>query len=130
MSLNRAMIIGNLGQDPEIRYTSSGLPVANFLVTTDEAYRDKEGKRQQRAEWHRIVVIGKLAMTCNEYLKKGREVFVEGRLRTREWENNGSNVRRTEIVATRVQFLGALRDTKVEEPAKDPDLIDDPDVSL
>ncbi len=78
MSLNRAMIIGNLGQDPEIRYTPSGLPVANFLVATDEAYRDKEGKRQERAEWHRIVVIGKLAMTCNEHLKKGREVFVEG----------------------------------------------------
>ena len=74
MSLNRAMIIGNLGQDPEIRYTPSGLPVANFLVATDEAYRDKEGKRQERAEWHRIVVIGKLAMTCNEHLKKGREV--------------------------------------------------------
>jgi single-strand DNA-binding protein len=83
------MIIGNLGQDPEIRYTPSGLPVANFLVATDEAYRDKEGKRQQRAEWDRIVVIGRLAMTCNAYLKKGREVFVEGRLRTREWENNG-----------------------------------------
>jgi single-strand DNA-binding protein len=106
MSLNRAMIIGNLGKDPEIRYTPTGLPVVNFSVATDEAYRDKDGKRQERAEWHRIVVIGKLAMTCNEYLKKGREVFVEGRLRTREWEDNGSNVRRTEIVASRVQFLG------------------------
>jgi single-strand DNA-binding protein len=106
MSLNRAMIIGNLGQDPEIRYTPTGLPVVNFLVATDEAYRDKEGKRQERPEWHRIVVIGKLAMTCNQYLKKGRLVFVEGRLRTREGENNGSNGRRTEIVASRVQFLG------------------------
>ncbi len=130
MSLNRAMIIGNLGQDPEIRYMPTGLPVVNFSVATDEAYRDKDGKRQEGVQWHRIVVIGKLALACNEYLKKGREVFVEGRLRTREWENNGSNVRRTEIVATRVQFLGAPNDTKVEERAKDPDLIDDPDVSL
>ncbi len=130
MSLNRAMIIGNLGQDPEIRYTPTGLPVVNFSVATDEAYRDKDGKRQEGVQWHRIVVIGKLALACNEYLKKGREVFVEGRLRTREWENNASNGRRTEIVATRVQFLGAPNDTKVEERAKDPDLIDDPDVSL
>ena len=106
MSLNRAMIIGNLGQDPEIRYTPSGLPVVNFSVATDERYLDKDGKRQESVQWHRIVVIGKLALACNEYLKKGRQVFVEGRLRTREWENNGSNVRHTEIVASRVQFLG------------------------
>jgi single-strand DNA-binding protein len=105
MSLNRAMIIGNLGQDPEIRYTASGLPVVNFSLATDERYLDKDGKRQARVQWHRIVVIGKLALTCNEYLKKGRQVFVEGRLHTREWENNGSSVRRTEIVASRVEFL-------------------------
>ncbi len=123
MSLNRAMIIGNLGQGPEIRYTPSGLPVANFLVATDEAYRDKEGKRQERAEWHRIVVIGKLAMTCNEHLKKGREVFVEGRLRTRESENKGSNVRRTEIVASRVQFLGTPpAERTVANPTDDSEL--------
>src|SRR6266481_6597742 len=74
MSLNRAMIIGNLGQDPEIRYTPTGLPVVNFSVATDEAYRDKDGKRQEGVQWHRIVVVGKLALACNEYLKKGREV--------------------------------------------------------
>ena len=119
MSPNRAMIIGNLGQDPEIRYTPSGLPVVNFSVATDEAYRDKEGKPQGRAEWHRIVVIGKLAMTCSEYLKKGREVFVEGRLRTREGENNGSNGRRTEIVASRVQFLGTPPAERTEENPTD-----------
>jgi single-strand DNA-binding protein len=107
MSLNRAMIIGNLGQDAEIRYTPSGLPVVNFSLATDERYLDKDGRRQEGVQWHRIVVTGKLALTCNEYLKKGRQLFVEGRLRTREWENNGSNVRRTEIVASRVQFLGA-----------------------
>ena len=123
MSLNRAMIIGNLGQDPEIRYTPTGLAVVNFSVATDEAYRDKEGKRQERAEWHLIVVIGKLAMTCNEHLKKGREVFVEGRLRTRESENKGSNVRRTEIVASRVQFLGTPpAERTVANPTDDSEL--------
>ena len=83
MSLNKAMIIGNLGQDPEIRYTPSGLPVVNFSLATDERYVDKEGKRQGRVQWHRIVVIGKLALTCAEYLKKGRQVFVEGRCQRR-----------------------------------------------
>jgi len=113
------MIIGNLGQDPEIRYTPSGQPVVNFSLATDERYLDKDGKRQEGVQWHRIVVIGKLALACNEYLKKGREVFVEGRLRTREWENNGSNVRRTEIVASHVQFLGThARDTVCESTAE------------
>ena len=118
MSLNRVMMIGNLGQDPEIRYTPSGLPLVNFSVATDEAYVDKDGKRQERVEWHRVVVMGKLALTCNEYLKKGRQVFVEGRLRTREWESNGSKGRRTEIIASRVQFLGAPpSDAKADEPS-------------
>jgi single-strand DNA-binding protein len=100
------MILGHLGRDPEIRYTPAGMPVVNFSVATDEAYVDKEGKRQERTEWHRIVVIGKLALTCHDYLKKGRQVFAEGRLRTREWENNGTKERRTEIIASHVQFLG------------------------
>ena len=74
MSLNRAMIIGNLGQDPEIRYTPSGLPVVKFSLATNERYLDKDGKRQEGVQWHQIVVMGKLALTCNEYLKKGRQV--------------------------------------------------------
>jgi single-strand DNA-binding protein len=108
MSLNRVMIIGHLGQDPEIRYTPSGLPVVNFSLATDEAFLDKEGKQQERTSWHRIVAIGKLALICNEYLKKGRQVFVEGRLRYAEGESNldGRKQHRTEIVASRVQFLG------------------------
>ncbi len=118
MSLNKVMLLGNLGQDPEIRYTPAGMPVVNFSVATDEAYLDKDGKRQQRAEWHRVVVAGKLALVCREYLKRGREVFVEGRLRTRAWESNGATNRRTEIVASRVQFLGAPpADAKVDEPS-------------
>ena len=108
MSLNRATIIGHLGQDPEIRYTPSGLPVVNFSLATDEPFVDKEGKRQERTSWHQIVAIGKLALICHEYLKKGRQVFVEGRLRYSEWEGSldGRKQHRTEIVASRVQFLG------------------------
>lgn len=121
MSLNKAMILGNLGQDPEIRYTPAGVPVVYFSVATNEAYVDKDGKRHERTEWHRIVVIGKLALTCHEYLRKGRQILVEGRLHTREWESNGQTSRRTEIVASRVQFLGTPpADAKgaavVEEP--------------
>ena len=116
MSLNKALVIGRLGQDPEIRYAPTGLPVVNFSVATDEPYLDKEGKRQEGTEWHRVVVIGKLALTCNEYLKKGRQVFVEGRLRNREFETkvDGRKQRRTEIIASRVQFLGAPPAENVE----------------
>ena len=116
MSLNKAMIIGHLGQDAEMRYTPTGLPVVNLSLATDEPYVDKEGKRQERVQWHRVLIVGKLALTCAEYLKKGGQVFVEGRLRTREWEQ-GSNSRRTEIVASRVQFLGPRHDSvAAEEP--------------
>jgi single-strand DNA-binding protein len=109
MSLNKVMVIGHLGQDPEFRYTPAGMPVVNFSVATDEAYVGKDGKRQRRIEWHRVVVIGKFALTCHKYLAKGREIFVEGRLHSREWESGGATRRRTEIVASRVQFLGASR---------------------
>lgn len=129
MSLNKVMVIGHLGQDPEIRYTPVGMPVVNFSVATDEAYVDKDGKRQERTEWHRIVVIGKPALTCQEYLRKGRQVFVEGRLRTREWQSNGTNARRTEIVAGRVQFLGAPpADVKTDEPAADAGIAAESDI--
>jgi len=123
VSLNKVMVIGHLGQDPELRYTPAGLPVANFTVATNEVFVDKEGKRQERAEWHRIVVMGKIALTCNEYLKKGRQVFVEGRLQTREWENNGLSSRRTEIVAARVQFLGTPQGEKAESHQTDDPLL-------
>ena len=123
MSLNKAMVIGHLGQDPEIRYTPAGMPVVNLSVATDEPYVDKEGKRQERVEWHRIVVMGKLGLSCHQYLKKGRQVFVEGRLRNREYETKGDGRKqhRTEIVATRVQFLGGppaeqVEVVEVEEP--------------
>ena len=109
MSLNRATVIGNLGGDPVLRHLPSGQPAVGFSIATDESFTDKEGQKQERVEWHQIVAFGKLAETCNQYLKKGRQVYVEGRLRTREFEakNNGGKRQRTEIVASRVQFLGA-----------------------
>ncbi len=109
MSLNRVTLIGHLGQDPELRHLpTSGQPVASFSVATDEAYTDKQGQRQQRVDWHNIVVFGRAAESCKEYLKKGREVYVEGRLRIREYElkDNGGKRQRAEIIASRVQFLG------------------------
>ena len=131
MSLNRAMIIGNVGQDPEIRYTPRGLPVVNFSLATDEYFLDKEGKRQERTSWHRIVAIGKLALICNEYLKKGRQVFVESRLRYREWESNldGRKLHRTEIVAGQVQLLGPPNaEGRPNELATDGSLVGEPSV--
>jgi len=119
MSLNKVMIIGYLGQDPEIRYTPTGMPLVNFSVATDETYVDKHGQHQERTEWHRIVVRGKLALSCHEYLRKGRQVFAEGQLRTREWEKNGQNNRQTEIVCTGVQFLGSSKPDGSEHHASD-----------
>jgi single-strand DNA-binding protein len=99
-------LIGYLGQDPEMRHLpTSGQPVAHFSVATDEVFKARDGTRQERVDWHNI---GKAAESCKEYLKKGRQVYVEGRLRTREFEakNNGGKRQRTEIIANRVQFLG------------------------
>jgi single-strand DNA-binding protein len=109
MSLNRATVVGYLGGDPVLRNLPSGQPAVAFSGATDESFTDKQGQNQQRVEWHQIVAFGKLAETCNQYLKKGRQVYVEGRLRTREFEAqiNGCKRQRTEIVAGRVQFLGA-----------------------
>ena len=123
MSLNKVTLIGHLGQDPELRNLPSGQAVGRFSVATDEPYTDKEGKRQEHTEWHQVVTFGKVAETCGKYLAKGRQVYVEGRLRTREYDakNNGGKRQRTEIVAIRVQFLGippadAKGASAVEEP--------------
>ncbi len=110
-SLNKVMLIGNLGADPEVRYTASGSSVANFRIATTEVWKDREGERQERTEWHRIVVWGKTAEHCGEYLSKGRSVYVEGRIQNREWEDKEGNRRwTTEINADRVTFLGSRND--------------------
>ncbi len=106
-SVNKVMLIGNLGRDPELRYTQGGSAVCNFSVATNERWRDKDGNNQERTEWHRIVVWGKQAENCAQYLQKGRTVFIEGRLQTRDWEDREGNKRQTtEINAMTVQFLG------------------------
>jgi single-strand DNA-binding protein len=108
MAVNKAICVGNLGRDPEVRHIPSGQAVANFTLATSDFYTDREGARQERTDWHNIVVYGKQAELCGQYLKKGRQCYVEGRLQTREYEaKDGSGKRyRTEIVAQRVQFLG------------------------
>ena len=106
-SVNKVILVGNLGRDPELRYTQGGQAVANFTVATNERWTDKDGSNQERTEWHRIVVWGKQAENCAQYLQKGRSVYVEGRLQTRDWEDREGNKRTTtEIVAQAVQFLG------------------------
>jgi single-strand DNA-binding protein len=106
--INKVILIGNLGRDPEIRYTpNGGQPVANFTLATSESFTKKDGTREDRTEWHRIVVWGKTAELCSQYLAKGRQVYIEGRLQTREWEDkDGQKRRTTEVVANTVQFLG------------------------
>jgi single-strand DNA-binding protein len=102
------MIIGNLGADPEVRYTASGMTVATFNVATKETWKDKNNSRQDRTEWHRVVAWGKLGEQAGEYLKKGRLVYVEGRMQTREYEGKDGIKRRTfEIVASTFRMLGA-----------------------
>lgn len=117
MSLNRVMVIGNLGADPELRQLEGGRAVTNLSIATNDVYQPRDGQRTA-AEWHRVVVFGKLAETCCQFLRKGREVFVEGRLRTRTFvsASDGAKHERTEIVATRVSFLGAA-DTAAEKSA-------------
>src|SRR5277367_6680243 len=108
MAVNKAILIGNLGRDPEVRYLPSGQNVASFTLATSDSYTDRAGSRQERTDWHNIVVFGKQAELCGQYLKKGRQVYIEGRISTRTYEaKDGSGKRtRTEIVAQRVQFLG------------------------
>jgi len=105
--INKVILVGRLGKDPEVRYTPSGDAVANFNIATSETWKDKNtGEKQERTEWHRIVAWRKLGEICGEYLSKGRQVYVEGKLQTRSWEKDGVTRYSTEIVASDVQFLG------------------------
>lgn len=110
--VNKAIVVGHLGQDPEIRYMSDGTAVANFSVATSETWKDKQtGEKKERTEWHRIVAWRGLGELCGKYLSKGRQVYVEGRLQTRSWEKDGVTRYTTEIVASDVQFLGSRDDS-------------------
>ncbi len=119
--INKVILIGHVGQDPEVKYTSSGVAVANFSVATSEEWTDKNtGEKQKRTEWHRIVAWRRLGEICGEYLRKGKQVYVEGRLETRAWEDRDGNKRyTTEIIANQMQMLGpaAERAPRPAEPA-------------
>ena len=105
-SLNKVMIIGRLGRDPELRYTQSGMAVANFNVATDESYTDKDGNRIERTEWHKVTTFQRQAENCAKFLAKGSLVYIEGSLQTRKWQDQqGQDRYTTEIKAERVQFL-------------------------
>ncbi len=127
MSVNKAILVGNLGRDPEVRFTGGGRAVARFSVATSEVWTDQEGQRQERTEWHNVVVWGKQAESCGQYLQKGRQVYIEGSIRSRQYDDKeGNKTDITEIIAQRVQFLGggsgggggrgAARDTAGAEP--------------
>jgi single-strand DNA-binding protein len=112
-SVNKVILIGRLGKDPEVTYTSGGTPKARFSLATDESYKDKTGTQQKRTEWHNIVAWNKLAEICGEYLTKGKQVYIEGRITTRQWEDQTGTKRTTfEIVAQQMQMLGSRSDSE------------------
>ncbi|MDY6838267.1 MAG: single-stranded DNA-binding protein [Thermodesulfobacteriota bacterium] len=117
-SVNKVILIGNLGRDPEVRYTPSGTAVANFSVATTENWTNREGEKQSRTEWHRVVAWGRLGETCGEYLSKGSPVYIEGSIQTNEWEDKEGNKRQTtEIRAWRMQMLGSRGSANVPPEA-------------
>jgi len=125
--INKVILIGNLGADPEVRYLNTGTAVANFRMATTQNIKNKEGEREARTEWHRVVAFGRLAEICGEYLNKGKQVYVEGRLRTRSWDDRDGNKRwTTEIIATTMQMLGSPGDQKAVE-GEIPDFEGEPD---
>jgi len=105
--VNKVILVGNLGQDPEVRYTKAGQAVASFSLATSEKWTGKDGNKEEKTEWHRIVAWGKLGEICGEYLYKGKQVYIEGRLQTREWDDKDGNKKQTtEIVASNMTMLG------------------------
>ena len=137
MSVNKVILVGNLGKDPEVRFTNNGSAVARFSMATSEVWNDRDGNRQERTEWHNIIVWGKQGEHCGQYLAKGRQVYVEGSIRSRTYDDKSGNKRYvTEIVAQRVQFLGGGGGTRLAQqtdtasseetpPASQPPIDDD-----
>lgn len=112
-SINKVILIGRLGKDPELKYTPSGVPMAKFSLATDESFKDRNGEMQKRTEWHNIVAWQKLAEICGEYLTKGKLVYIEGRIQSRQWEDQDKNKRTAyDIVAQRMQMLGSKADSE------------------
>lgn len=120
-SLNKVILIGNLGADPEMRYTPSGRAVVNFRIATTRHWNTQDGERREETEWHRIVAFSKLAEICGQYLKKGAPVYVEGRLQTRSWEDQGGTKRyTTEIVANEMQMLSSRQQSELASDVTGP----------
>lgn len=132
--LNKALLIGNLGNDPELRYTQGGAAVLNLRIATSDSYKNKDGERVERTEWHTVNIWGKRGEALNKYLSKGSRIFVEGRIQTRKWEDrDGNNRYSTEVVATNIILLGGRRGGDGGEPAQtngspDDGLGDDDDI--
>jgi single-strand DNA-binding protein len=127
-SVNKVILIGNLGRDPEVKYTQSGTAVANLSLATNEVWTDKAGQKQERTEWHRVVVWGKQAQVISEHLTKGKQIYVEGSLQTRSWDDRDGNKRyTTEIKAARVLMLGRADGSRTpgEGPAPDVEVVPD-----
>ncbi|MFZ3116451.1 MAG: single-stranded DNA-binding protein [Syntrophales bacterium] len=116
--VNKAILIGRLGKDPEVRYTPDGLMITNFNLATDESRKDKNGERVQKTEWHRVVTFGKLAEICGKYLVKGKLIFIEGKIQTRAWDDKDGNKRyTTEIVASDMRMLEAKGGARGDDSA-------------
>lgn len=129
--VNKVILIGNLGSDPEIRYTQSGTAVATLSVATTRKWKDRDGNMQDDTEWHRVVAWAKTAEFCNNYLKKGGKVYVEGRLQTRKWQDQSGNDRyTTEVIADNVQNLSPRQDSGQSEPPMPSDGFDHPGDSV
>jgi single-strand DNA-binding protein len=112
-SVNKIILIGRVGRDPEVRYTSSGSPVASFSIATDESFKSRNGEQQKHTEWHKVVAWNKLAEICGEYLTKGKLVYIEGSIRSRQWEDQSGNKRTScEIIARNMQMLGSRSDAE------------------
>jgi single-strand DNA-binding protein len=112
-SVNKVILIGRLGKDPEVKYTPSGTPVAKFSLATDEAFKDRSGEQQKRTEWHNIVAWNKLAEICGQYLTKGKQVYIEGSIRSRQWEDQAGNKRTSyDIVAREMKMLGSKAESE------------------
>jgi single-strand DNA-binding protein len=120
--INKVILVGNLGKDPELRYTASGTAVAKFSIATSETYTDRQGAKQERTEWHRITAWGKLAEICGQYLSKGKMVYIEGKIRSDSWEQDGVKRYSYEIVADTMRMLGGGRgEREAEAPFAPPE---------
>jgi len=117
--MNKALLIGRLGRDPEIKYTQSGNAIANLNIATSEKWTDQAGEKQEKTEWHSVVAFGKLADICSKYLVKGSKVFVEGKIQTRSWEQDGQTRYKTEIVMGNMEMLSEKQKQYDEPPVAD-----------